>query len=154
MFEKSKKFTKAFGLLTEQKYTESLQFLSTEYRYDPGDIYLLHLLVSSYLLLKKHDELINFLNYEEKVSLFGTKLGFIRNLVRKNRNCNLFEVASLLQKRGWREDATVYFRLHSLLNVDCDISLVHLGEDEIRKGNFQKGFSLFNQASKNYFKKV
>lgn len=150
--KKSIIYNKALALILEDNTQYAFDALLIEYKCNPGDLPLFHLLISTHIILQKNNELIELLRYEEGVSLFSAKLGFIRNLLTKNKNASLFDIASALHKRGWSEDGNIYFRLNSILNPDNDKSLIPLGEEAIKSGNFQKGVALFSQAAKNYFK--
>lgn len=148
---KSSLYKQGVNLILENKISEAKSFLTEEYRNNPGDIYLVHLLISTHILTNSKHDLIKFLRYEEDVSLFRAKLGFIRNIISKDDVKSLYQIGSSLLTRGWDSDANTYFQLHSTLSPGHDKSLIPLGETAIKNGQFQKGILLLNKAAENYF---
>lgn len=148
---KSELYIKGLNLIIENKPEEAVELLSVEYQNYPSEIELVHLLISSYILTQEKDILINFLRKEEQISLFRNKLGYIRNIISRETDPGLYTIGSELIKRNWRNDANIYFRIHSILSPDHDKSLIPLGEDAFAKNEYSKGISFFSKAADNYF---
>lgn len=150
--EKSKHYKRNLNLLIENKTEDAKNNLLVDYKNNPTDLSLLHLLIISHILLNEKNEIINILRYEEGISLFGAKLGYIKNILIKNNNISPYTVGAQLLKRGWSDDAEIYFNIHSILSPDHDSSLVPLGESALKNGNYQKGVMLLQKAANNYFR--
>lgn len=139
--------------ILENKLNDTTNYLTKTYKLYPSEIDLIHLLISCCILSDEINKLIKILQNEERVSLFSSKLNYIKKTIISNTHITLFTVGSALLKRGWNTDAKIYFRLHSTLNPDHDKSLIPLAEDALKSGNLNKGIALLNSASSNYFNK-
>lgn len=139
--------------IINNKLNKTTNYLLNTYKEYPSEIKFIHLLVSCCILSDEINNLLKVLQSEERISLFSSKINYIKNIIINSTELTLFTIGSALTNRGWNEDAKIYFRLHSTLNPDHDKSLIPLAEDAIKSGNLNKGIALFNSAASNYFNK-